>query len=421
MTRMPGLRTRRSPAAALAAGVFVLSFFPAHTIRAGARAPTAASSTSYLFVTHERPKAGRLDASGLWKVSLTGTVANVLGEEWRPSAVSASGVVAANRTTDPTHAIWIFRTIGKSTEQTQLTESAGAACIALSSDGQWLSFVTGSPGSVGRADGRVPAVTGTLWSTARSNGSWSSKSAVASGTFPLTECPTWSPRGHRLAFLVRDGQSGQWLVGIHSATIDVRRRVAEATSFPPGVVHRRFEWSPSGRMLVAQDGFRLLKIVGDQVTGFSRTTLARVWNERGAWSALRFSPNGKFLAARVRSATGVFTSDGRLKMVIPQAFSGWAGNGRILVLGPDKHALITLSSIRVSRPGRGSRVETGFKLPVASDPNGSWFALVRPAGLRTVVFRRPDGTGARTVRLPFTAGLVATVGAGRVVLPETGY
>jgi hypothetical protein len=311
---MPGLRTRRSPAAALAAGVLVLPFVPAHVIRAGAGAPNAARSTSYLFVTHVRPKVGPLEASGLWKISPSGTVANVLGEDWRPTAVSASGVVAAYRTTDPMHAIWIFSTIGESSARTQLPESAGAACVALASDGQWLSFVTGSPGSVGQGDGRVGAVTGTLWSTARSNGSWSSKSAVASGTFPLDECPTWSPRGHRLAFLVRDGQSGGWLVGLHSATIDVRRQVAEPPSFPSGVVHRRFEWSPSGRMLVAQNGFQLLKFVGDQVTGFSRTTLASIWNERGAWSALRFSPNGKPLAARVGSATGVLTLDGRLKM-----------------------------------------------------------------------------------------------------------
>ena len=107
--------------------------------------------------------------------------------------------------------------------------------------------------------------------------------------------------------------------------------------------------------------------------------------------------------------------------MIPQAFSGWAGNGRILVLGPDKQALIVLSSIPVDRPGRATRVEKRFKLFAASDPNRSWFALVRPATLRTVVFRRPDGTVARTVRLPFTTGLVAAVGAGRVVLPETGY
>jgi hypothetical protein len=304
----------RSRAASLAAGVLVLAFFAAHATGARAGAPAAATSTSYLFVTHERPKGGRLEASGLWKVSPSGWVANVLGEHWRPSAVSASGVVAAYRTTDPTHAIWIFRTIGTSSARTQLPESAGAACVALFSDGQWLSFVTGSPGSVGRAAGRADAVTGTLWSTARSNGSWSNKSAVATGTFPLDECPTWSPRGHWLAFLVRDAESGQWLVGLHSATIDVRRRVAEATSFPAGVVHRRFEWSPSGRMLVAQNGFQLLKFVGDQVTGFSRTTLASIWNERGAWSALRFSPNGKPLAARVGSATGVLTLDGRLKM-----------------------------------------------------------------------------------------------------------
>jgi WD40 repeat protein len=413
---MPGLRTKRSPAAVPAAGILVLAFFAAHVLRAGAEAPAAARSTSYVFVTHHRSKAG-LEASGLWRISPSGTVAQVLGEDWRPAAVSASGVVAASPTTDPTHAIWIVPTIGESNARAPVADSAGAACVALSPDGQWLSFVTGSPSSVGRA----ATVTGTLWSTARSNGSWSSKSAVATGTFPVTECPTWSPRGDRLAFLVRDGQSGQWLVGIHSATTDLRRQVAEPASFPSGVVHRRFEWSPSGRMLVAQDGFKLLKLAGDRVTGFSRTTLARIWNERGAWSALRFSPNGKLLAARVSSSTGVFTSDGRLKMVVPQAFSGWAGNGRILVLGPDKHALITLSSIPVDRPGRATPVETKFKLTVASDPSGRWFALVRPAGLRTVVFRRPDGTGARTVRLPFPAGLVAAVGAGRVVLPETGY
>jgi dipeptidyl aminopeptidase/acylaminoacyl peptidase len=398
----------------------VLSFFPAHVIRTGAGPLVVATPPSYLFVTHQPTRAG-LEPSGLWKISPSGTVVKVLGEDWRPTDVSASGVVAAYRTTDPTHAIWIFRTFGQSTAQTQLTESAGAACVALSPDGQWLSFVTGSPGSVGRADGRGPAVTGTLWSMARSNGSWSSKSAVASGTFPLDECPTWSPRGHRLAFLVRDEQSGQWLVGIHSATIDVRRRVGEITSFASGVVHRRFDWSPSGRMLVAQDGFQLVKFVGDQVTGFSRTTLARVWNEQGAWSALRFSPNGKLLAARVRSATGVFTSDGRLKRVIPETFSGWAGNGRILVLRVEKNAIIMLTSIPVTQPGRAKRIERRYKLLVASDPSGSWFATVRPAGLRTVVFRRPDGTGARTVRLPFPVGLVATVGAGRVVLPETGY
>jgi hypothetical protein len=393
----------------------VLAFFPAHVIRAGAGASITAPPPSYLFVTHQRLKAG-LEPSGLWKISPSGTVANVLGEGWRPSAVSASGVVAAYRTTDPTHAIWIFPTIG-SNARAPVADSAGAACVSLSPDGQRLSFVTGSPSSIGR----LYAVTGTLWSTARSDGSWSSKSAVATGTFSVNECPTWSPRGDRLAFLVRDAESGQWLVGIHSATSDVRRQIEEPASFPAGVVHRRFEWSPSGRMLVAQDGFQLLKFVGDQVTGFSRTTLARVWNERGAWSALRFSPNGKLLAARVASATGVFTSDGKLKMVIPQAFSGWAGNGRILVLGPDKHAIIILSSIPVSRPGRATPIERRYKLFVASDPNGSWFATVRPAGLRTVVFRRPDGTVARTVRLPFTTGLVAAVGAGRVVLPETGY
>jgi dipeptidyl aminopeptidase/acylaminoacyl peptidase len=413
VTRMRGLRTKRPPVAALAAGILALA-------GTGAEAPAAARSTSFLFVTHV-PVRGGLEPSGLWKVSPSGRVANVLGEDWRPAALSASGVVAAYRSTDPTHAVWLFQTNGKSGTGTQLTDSAGAACVALSPDGRRLSFVTGSPSSVGRSAGRADAVTGTLWSSAGSDGSWSSKSAVASGTFALDECPTWSPRGDRLAFLVRDAQSAQWLVGIHSATSDVRRGVEEPGSFASGVVHRRFEWSRSGRMLVAQDGFQLLKFVGDRVTGFSRTTLARIWKEHGAWSALRFSPNGKLLAARVGSATGIFTAGGSLKMVIPHTFSGWAGNGRILVLRVDKNAIITLTSIPVTRPGPAKRIERLFKLLVASDPNGGWFAVVRPAGLRTVVFRRPDGTVTRTVHLPFTARLVAAVGAGRVVLPETGY
>src|SRR5437763_783537 len=60
-------------------------------------------------------------------------------------------------------------------------------------------------------------------------------------------------------------------------------------------------------------------------------------------------------------------------------------------------------------------------LPVGADPGGAWFGYA-PVAKKQLVFRRPDGSLLRTVRLAFVPEVVAAAGkGGRINYPHGSY
>jgi len=135
---------------------------------------------------------------------------------------------------------------------------------------------------------------------------------------------------------------------------------------------------------------------------------------------LRFSPDGRFIAAGISGATGVLGRDGTLLNVLSGGFDGWGGNSTVLTLAADP-VVITLRLHPLD--GGGSRILVRcFKGQVATDPAGRWFAYFDwTTGLPVLVFRRPDGTVIRTRPFqPFAPQLVAAISAGGRAAPPSG-
>jgi len=71
--------------------------------------------------------------------------------------------------------------------------------------------------------------------------------------------------------------------------------------------------------------------------------------------------------------------------------------------------------------GRVVALARHFKTPVVADPGGAWFAYALVAK-KQLVFRRPNGSLLRTVRLAFVPEVVAAAGkGGRINYPHGSY
>jgi hypothetical protein len=299
----------------------------------------------------------------------------------------------------------------------------GASCVSWSADGTALTYITGEwviyahlPRGQG-AWGRI----GTVWTVRASAPRRPVR--IATGLSAVGDCPAWSTSGRTLAYLIRPNpQSGPWTLNAYGGSSSL---IAALASAVPAIDHETFDWAPDKPELVFVDGTSIYsydgaatKLLGEPG---SLEPVRALSNSRGfdvSDAHVRFSPNGRFIAAGITGATGVFGRDGTRLQVFVGGFDGWAGNSGVLTLAAEPTAII----LRL-RPldGRSSQVIAKyFKNQVATDPRGRWFAYF-DAHRSALVFRRPDGTVTRLRRfLHIYPQLVAALSSDGRPAPPVG-
>jgi hypothetical protein len=400
---------------AVAAGLTLLGAAGA----SGGRLTRAPTRAGILFTDVARP--GAVD-SGEWLVTPTGRLTRLLDRRWLPWTVSVKGVTAASRAKTG-GLLWLLSTRGTGV---QVPGSATASCVAWSADGRFLSYVTGKPVIWARfprgfgAWGQIGAVWIVRASAPRR------PLQVATGLSALDACPAWSASGATLAYMIRPNPaSGPWTLSAYRGGSS--KSVATLNSPFPSIDYQTFAWAPDKPELVFVDGTSVYHYDGaatsilgqrgslDPVEALSASRGFDISDQH-----VRFSPDGRFIAAGVGGATGVLDRDGSLVRVEVGGFDGWAGNSGALTLAAEP--VITLRLYPLD--GSPSRViATRFKGQVATDLAGRWFAYLeyQDSSIQTLVFRRSDGTVIRRRQLArIFPQLVAAVSADRRTAPPAG-
>jgi hypothetical protein len=237
--------------------------------------------------------------------------------------------------------------------------------------------------------------------------------AVDTGTFTVSECPLPAPTGKRFAYFIRT-TSGDWELRLY------RDGGVTTVANDPGPVpsnhDRSVAWAPNGTLgfLRGDD----LWAGGRRIARNLTRTLAPPRKIRYA-KAIDFSADGRFLAVSIGTRTGIFRRDGRLVRVVPGHVIEWSGSRGVLTIGATNQAIIVLYRFPLRGPGRV--LTRYFKLTAVSEPTGGWFAYPLAHSGR-FVFRRPDGSLLRVVRLRSVGvPLAATDGSGRLSLPAGSY
>lgn len=251
---------------------------------------------------------------------------------------------------------------------------------------------------------------------------------VDEGFFSAAECPVWAPNRSTLAYLVRS-PSGAW--SLRRWRVGSVAQIAVFKDAVPSVLYRTLAWRPGGGGLAYLDGGSIWSSRGGAPRVLGRRGSLRRVELRGTRGAekgydpaariLSYSPNGRWLAASVGAATGIFRANGRRVRIVPGHLMGWSGSIAVLTEGfrsPFPPTLYRYPFIP-SRPGKV--LERSFKWAVVTDPAGRWFAYP-DVHTQSVIFRRPDGGIMHRVSVRFYPfALQARSGDGRLADPAGRY
>ncbi len=148
--------------------------------------------------------------------------------------------------------------------------------------------------------------------------------------------------------------------------------------------------------------------------------VARERGYRGQLHSVRYSPDGRRIALSLFGATAVVRTDGQDFRVIPGTLNGWGGNASALTLLVNQHGVVTLTSNALSGGSQPRELEKSFKLPLATDPRGSYFGYARFDGM--LILRRSNGTLLRKRKPKLRMSVVGARSAdGRILLPTSAY
>src|SRR5437667_1113936 len=275
-------------------------------------------------------------------VTTSGRLTRLLDRRWLPRTVSAKGVTAAFRAKTG-GLLWLLSAHGAAV---QVPRSATAECVAWSADGRFLSYVTGKPVVYAHFPGGFGAwgQIGAVWIVRAS--APRRPVQVATGLSALDDCPAWSASGATLAYMIRsDPASGPWMLNVYDGGSS--KSFATLSSAYPSTGHQTFAWAPVKPELVFVDGTSVYRYdgAGTSILGQpgSLDPVQTLSASRGFTIAdphVRFSPEGRFIAAGLGGATGVLDRNGSLLRVEVGGFDDWAGNSGVLTLAAEP--LITL-------------------------------------------------------------------------------
>jgi hypothetical protein len=381
-----------------------------------------AVGSSFLLVAQSPPPPAPGFGRGLVEVTPSGSVSRVLGQAWYPVAWSAPRLVVAGAAAAPTPARQL--TIVGPGKSIPIPGSAGGRCASWSRGGRYLSYVTGqaSPYSTPRLG--AFRIQGSLWVVSPSNPTKPRR--VDSGLFPTSECPLWSQRSAKLAYVVAPAADQAWRLRVFAGGRSAS--VAKLTDAVPSNDGRTFAWSRRQDVLAYVDGRHLSVYAGGRARAVGRTAIlaallagATRRGESTVARAVELSPNGRLVAVEISQRTAVFSlASGRALGQAVGALYGWAGNVGVLSIAllPGRHGPALLLT---TLAGKRTIIQQNTESATISDPAGGWFAHVVTVGGPRIVFRKPDGRVIRRVSLGFLPQFVQAVAAdGTTETPTKG-
>jgi hypothetical protein len=234
----------------------------------------------------------------------------------------------------------------------------------------------------------------------------------------------WSEKHSALAYIVRrEKLSNDWAVVIDSD--NEAKTVAHITTLTPSTHFRTFAWS-GDLVLFFIDGLDLYRVDrGAAAVRIGRSILQQVDARRSPTKSLSartlaIDPSDRLLAISIGDSTGVFRRNGTLVRLASGHLMGWSGVAGVLTEG-FKGNTPTLYRYPLKQSGKGTVVQTFFKLTVVTDPAGRWFAYPQPIS-HELVFRTADGKVLRRYRPTFEPVVLAAVSAsGRIAGPTGSY
>ena len=345
---------------------------------------------------------------GATAARMLGHFQTLLAGDVSPVSVAATGA-AVGYPPDP-HSRHLV--LAASASRTVLPHAeAGGGCAALSPDGSLVAYVTGTSSYVQPSRHLLyTRIQGTLWVAETAN--LDRLRAVQAGSFATSECPQWSPTGNRLAYFAQQAAPVWALTVYDHGAVHV---VANVRTPVPSAHDRSFAWSREGRLayMRGRDLFVGTRRLGRQILNRLSPRATTEYNR-----ALELQPNN---ASAREACAAVYRRRGewersladfqRAQELDPLRVANW--------LAIHGHLAATL--FRVPVRGRVVALARHFKTPVVADPGGAWFAYA-PVAKKQLVFRRPDGSLLRTVRLAFVPEVVAAAGkGGRINYPHGSY
>lgn len=209
---------------------------------------------------------------------------------------------------------------------------------------------------------------------------------VDEGFFSAAECPVWAPNRSTLAYLVRS-PSGAW--SLRRWRVGSVAQIAVFKDAVPSVLYRTLAWRPGGGGLAYLDGGSIWSSRGGAPRVLGRRGSLRRVELRGTRGAekgydpaariLSYSPNGRWLAASVGAATGIFRANGRRVRIVPGHLMGWSGS--IAVLTEGFRSPLPANALSLSLYPEPSRQSVGAELQVGCRhrPGGSLVRVPRCA------------------------------------------
>jgi hypothetical protein len=377
-----------------------------------------AAGSSFLLVAQSPPPPAPGFGRGLIKITPSGSAKRVLDQAWYPVAWNSRRLVVAGAASAST--IGRELTIVGGGKAVSIPGSAGGRCASWSADGRYVSYVTGQAAPYSTPKLGAFRIQGDLWIVSPS--SPTKPRRIDSGFFPTSECPLWSPRSLKLAYVVAS-TVGRWQLKVFTGGRSAL--VAKLTDAVPSNDGRTFDWSRRQNVLVYVDGADLSVYVAGRARAVGRKgslgTLLAGAKRRGESTvarAVELSPNGKLVAVEISQRTGVFAlASGRRLISAVGAFYGWSGNVGVLSISllPNRRG----PGLWLTRLGGNRRlVQRNTESATISDPSGAWFAY---KAARQITFVRPDGRLIRRVSLRFVPQLVQAVAAdGATETPMKG-
>lgn len=366
----------------------------------------------------------RFSDSGLFLVTPSGQVTRILRSSWTPVAVGGHDgpfAVETRRSLRERRPLVVVNGAGSS----EIRGSTGARCISWSPGGRMLSYLTGTVKRIDELSTRSPVwgMEGALWVV--DIDAVSDPQAIETGFFPVSECPSWSPRGIALAYIVRRvGASAGWSMAVWRG--GRREAVAELDVAIPSYGYRTFDWLPRTQRLRFLEGNVISEWADNRVIVLTEpgalATVGAPGTDRLIHS-IRFNPVGTLLAVSIGGETAIFNRAGTRVRLVAGTFNGWSGNDGILTMRAERRVI----TVRLHGIGSGgSRViARGFKSGIATDPAGAWFAYANwkgdPAGTRFVYFRRPDGSLLKMIRFAQPWIVAGVARDGRIAEPTSAY
>jgi hypothetical protein len=375
-------------------------------------------SKGLYFTLSQGPSSGN---QGLWRIDRRGHLYSVLSRAFVPIALGPNAFIASSYRSSQQSLIIFSAGLNKPVE---VPKSKLATCVAVSSSGRFVSFITGDLESYAQLPRNEVAFgfRGTVWVFDRLAGK---TLVVENGLFPTSECPAWSTRSDRLAFVSQASPPSQWALLEYSAgaVSSVFRFVTAA----PSVSYRTFDWRPGADVLDflgGRDNLYEYSADSRDLQVINHSAISKLIHRADRSDPtfafnVKYSPDGRRVAIRAGAYTAVIGTNGKELALLRGEFNGWGGDSGVLTLRAER-AVVTLFLSNVIGKPAVRPIEKFFKSAVVSDPEGRWFGYATVA--RRIRVRSPTGAVLISRQFDFEPRVMGAAGPhGVLAAPASAY